>query len=126
MNGLTDEFVYTDTMGYAFTMNIVNWLSRGRVPVGAYVHYPTISTEMLARVRSRKRWHTNDDAISSSSLLSSGKLLYVFTRSFQYHGDHGVADNGSQVLPDLHVSLFPRLASRIIPDGELFVDEKPC
>ena len=64
-----------DTMGYAFTFHIVALL--GGIPVGAYVHYPTISTDMLARVRSRKAWHTNSGAISSSSVLSQAKLLYA-------------------------------------------------
>jgi len=60
-------------MGYAFTFHVVALL--GRIPVGAYVHYPTISTEMLARVKSRKKWHTNTDEISSSTTLSQIKLL---------------------------------------------------
>ena len=64
-------------MGYAFTFHVVRWLSRGTVPIAAYVHYPTISTNMLQRVKSRTRSHTNDDAISSSKVLSAGKLLYV-------------------------------------------------
>lgn len=64
-----------DTMGYAFTFHVASVV--GNVPVGAYVHYPTISTTMLARVQSRTRNVTNSDAISSSSVLSRGKLLYV-------------------------------------------------
>ena len=40
-----------DTMGYAFTFPVVVWLTRASVPIGAYVHYPTISTDMLARVQ---------------------------------------------------------------------------
>ncbi|PPR02779.1 hypothetical protein CVT26_009431 [Gymnopilus dilepis] len=56
----------------------------GRVPVGAYVHYPTISTDMLARVKSRKRWHTNADGISSSAVLSQTKLLYYRFFMFYY------------------------------------------
>ena len=35
-------------MGYAFTFHVVRLLAG--VPVGAYTHYPTISTDMLARV----------------------------------------------------------------------------
>ncbi len=62
-----------DTMGYAFTFFIVSWLCE--VPVGAYVHYPTISTDMLERVRSRKKWHTNQSRVAESSVLSSVKLL---------------------------------------------------
>ena len=65
-------------MGYAFTFHVVVLL--GRIPVGAYVHYPTISTDMLERVRTRKAWHTNSDTISSSSLLSQAKLLCVLNR----------------------------------------------
>ena len=65
--------VSVDTMGYAFTFHVVSLL--GKVPVGAYVHYPTISTDMLERVKARKRWHTNQDSISSSAVLSQAKLL---------------------------------------------------
>ncbi|KAA1472174.1 mannosyltransferase [Dentipellis sp. KUC8613] len=73
--------LYIDTMGYAFTFYAVAWLTG--VPIGAYVHYPTISTDMLARVQSRKTTHTNSDAIASSPILSRGKLLYY--RIFMYH-----------------------------------------
>lgn len=63
-------------MGYAFTFPVVSMLAG--IPVGAYIHYPTISTDMLARVKSRQHWHTNADNISSSPILSQGKILYVF------------------------------------------------
>lgn len=66
--------VSTDTMGYAFTFPLVSLICR--IPVGAYVHYPTISTDMLARVRSRKKWHTNTSVVSSSAVLSKIKLLW--------------------------------------------------
>ena len=39
--------VFVDTMGYAFTLALCKWLFP-TVPTGAYVHYPTISTDMLA------------------------------------------------------------------------------
>ncbi|TFK48788.1 mannosyltransferase [Heliocybe sulcata] len=73
--------LFIDTMGYAFTFHVVRWI--GRIPIGAYVHYPTISTDMISRVRTRKRWHTNSDSVSSSTLLSQGKLLYY--RIFMYY-----------------------------------------
>ncbi|ODV92449.1 glycosyltransferase family 4 protein [Tortispora caseinolytica NRRL Y-17796] len=37
--------IFVDTMGYAFTYPLVHWLLN--VPIFAYVHYPTISTDML-------------------------------------------------------------------------------
>ncbi|KAH9000600.1 mannosyltransferase [Lactarius hatsudake] len=73
--------LYIDTMGYAFTFHIVAWLAG--IPIGAYVHYPTISTDMLARVEARRTTYANSDAISSSTLLSRGKLMYY--RLFMYH-----------------------------------------
>lgn len=39
--------VFVDTMGYAFTLALAKWLFP-TVPTGAYVHYPTISTDMLS------------------------------------------------------------------------------
>ena len=38
--------IVVDTMGYAFTLWLSKWLFPD-VPTGAYVHYPTISTDML-------------------------------------------------------------------------------
>lgn len=38
--------VFVDTMGYAFALGLCKLLFRD-VPTGAYVHYPTISTDML-------------------------------------------------------------------------------
>jgi alpha-1,2-mannosyltransferase len=40
--------VFIDTMGYAFTLPFVS--SVLEIPTAAYVHYPTISTDMLARL----------------------------------------------------------------------------
>ncbi|KAF9262849.1 glycosyltransferase family 4 protein [Marasmius fiardii PR-910] len=80
MNKLIPD-LYIDTMGYAFTFHIVTWVAN--IPSGAYVHYPTISTDMLRRVQSRQRGHTNSSAISSSSILSLAKLIYY--RLFMYY-----------------------------------------
>ena len=38
--------VFVDTMGYAFSLGLSKFLFPG-IPTGAYVHYPTISTDML-------------------------------------------------------------------------------
>ncbi|KKA28000.1 hypothetical protein TD95_004853 [Thielaviopsis punctulata] len=39
--------IFIDTMGYAFALALCKFLFRS-VPTGAYVHYPTISTDMLS------------------------------------------------------------------------------
>lgn len=69
--------LFIDTMGYAFTFHVVSLLVG--VNVGAYVHYPTISTEMIHRVESRVALHNNSTSVSSSTLLTRGKLLYYRT-----------------------------------------------
>ncbi|KAL1837413.1 hypothetical protein VTJ49DRAFT_3805 [Mycothermus thermophilus] len=39
--------VFVDTMGYAFALGLAKWLFGKALPTAAYVHYPTISTDML-------------------------------------------------------------------------------
>ncbi|KAL2265740.1 hypothetical protein VTJ83DRAFT_6840 [Remersonia thermophila] len=39
--------VFVDTMGYAFALGLAKWLFGPGLPTAAYVHYPTISTDML-------------------------------------------------------------------------------
>ena len=39
--------IFIDTMGYSFTLALSKFLFP-RIPTGAYVHYPTISTDMLS------------------------------------------------------------------------------
>ncbi|GAA5946543.1 hypothetical protein JCM3775_004454 [Rhodotorula graminis] len=75
--------VWIDTMGYAFAYPLVKWLLG--VPVGSYTHYPTISTDMLSRVRSRTAGHTNPSSIASSAVLSRAKLVYytAFARAYR-------------------------------------------
>jgi hypothetical protein len=70
-----------DTMGYAFTFHVVSILTG--VKVGAYVHYPTISTEMIRRVESRVALHNNSASVSSSTFLTHGKLLSVLSLAFE-------------------------------------------
>ncbi|KAG8907726.1 asparagine-linked glycosylation protein [Tulasnella sp. 403] len=73
-------------MGYAFTFPLVSILGRFlyRIPIGAYVHYPTISTDMLERVRNRKTGYANKDDVTSSWLKSTAKLIYYRIFAFLY------------------------------------------
>lgn len=63
-----------DTMGYAFTYPTFRFL--GGCKVACYVHYPTISTDMLGRVSDRTATYNNNSFISNSLLLSFLKTLY--------------------------------------------------
>ncbi|KAG9046002.1 asparagine-linked glycosylation protein [Tulasnella sp. UAMH 9824] len=82
--------IYIDTMGYAFTFNLVAGLSRifGRISAGAYIHYPTISTDMLERVKSRKAGHTNEDSVAKSQWKSTAKLADEVIVNSSWTGAH--------------------------------------
>lgn len=66
--------IFIDTMGYAFTLPIFKYFAKAKV--GCYVHYPTISTDMLEKVRKRKAGYNNRRGISSSPLATYFKLWY--------------------------------------------------
>ncbi|XP_041359007.1 GDP-Man:Man(3)GlcNAc(2)-PP-Dol alpha-1,2-mannosyltransferase-like isoform X2 [Gigantopelta aegis] len=72
--------IYLETMGYAFTGPLFKYF--GGCKVGAYTHYPTISTDMIDRVSHRSRTYNNATFISGSLLLSAVKLAYY--RLFAY------------------------------------------
>lgn len=67
--------VFIDTMGYGFAYPVVRLFKR-TLPIGAYIHYPMISTDMLQRVKDRKAGHTNAANVSGSRLRSTMKLNY--------------------------------------------------
>jgi len=66
--------IFVDTMGYSFTMPLFKFC--GGSLVGCYVHYPTISTDMLAQVQSRSFSYNNRRRVAQSPLASFLKLRY--------------------------------------------------
>ncbi|SOV05122.1 related to ALG11 - required for asparagine-linked glycosylation [Ustilago sp. UG-2017a] len=90
--------VWVDTMGYAFTYPVVGLFDR-KLPIGTYVHYPVISTDMLTRVAKREAGHTNDASTANSRLRSTVKLIYYRIFALLYSWALGRADkvvaNGS-------------------------------
>ena len=61
-------------MGYSFTYPLFRFL--GQCKIACYVHYPTISTDMLGRVSQRTSAFNNNSTIAHSSVLSWFKLQY--------------------------------------------------
>ncbi|KAF9572694.1 asparagine-linked glycosylation protein [Mortierella alpina] len=66
--------IWIDTMGYAFTYPAARIF--GGCQVVAYVHYPTISSDMIGRVASRESSHNNASEVTSSSFYTGLKLIY--------------------------------------------------
>ncbi|XP_051560557.1 GDP-Man:Man(3)GlcNAc(2)-PP-Dol alpha-1,2-mannosyltransferase-like isoform X2 [Myxocyprinus asiaticus] len=89
------EFVpdlYIDSMGYTFTLPVFRYL--GGCQVGSYVHYPTISTDMLFVVRERNPRFNNAEYISSNPVLSAIKVIYYCAFALLY----GLAGSCSDVV----------------------------
>ncbi|KAJ2941101.1 hypothetical protein O0L34_g10332 [Tuta absoluta] len=66
--------IYIDTTGFAFTFPIFRYLAQ--CPVGCYVHYPTITTAMMRRVKHRVVTYNNSSLIAKNPLYTWCKLLY--------------------------------------------------
>lgn len=95
---LSVRFLLTDTTGHAFTLPIIKRVCP-EVRTGAYIHYPTVSTDMLSRVAKRRVGHTNSHAVAGSAFLSHIKVYYYRLYSIAYgwalrHAD-ALAVNGN-------------------------------
>ncbi|XP_042351243.1 GDP-Man:Man(3)GlcNAc(2)-PP-Dol alpha-1,2-mannosyltransferase-like [Plectropomus leopardus] len=84
--------LYVDSMGYAFTLPIFRYL--GGCKVASYVHYPTVSTDMLSVVRERNPRFNNADFISRNPVLSAAKVVYYCCFALLY----GLAGSCSDVI----------------------------
>ncbi|CDS43094.1 GDP Man:Man3GlcNAc2 PP Dol [Echinococcus multilocularis] len=71
--------IYLDTTGFAFTLPLFAWLLGARC--GAYVHFPTVSSDMQRRVAAR----TSDSATSynNAARIRKSRVLTIF-KQFYY------------------------------------------
>lgn len=74
--------VFFDTTGLAFNMVLFKWL--GQCKTACYVHYPTISTDMLKVVEDQTQAFNNAAWISNSIVMTKLKLLYYKIFSLLY------------------------------------------
>lgn len=81
LNGFIPD-LYIDTMGYAFTLPLFKMI--GNCKVACYVHYPTITSDMLRRVSGQVAAHNNNPYVARSPFLTAGKLLYYRLFSWIY------------------------------------------
>lgn len=73
--------IIIDSMGYSFTYPLF-WICGAKI--GCYIHYPTISTDMLEKVRNRANSFNNKGFIAKSKFLTTGKLIYYNIFSLVY------------------------------------------
>lgn len=81
--------LFVDTTGWAFTFPLARLAGS---KVACYVHYPTISTNMIERVSRGDVSYNNDQRIAGSPLKSALKLIYYKAFAFVY----GFAGSWSQ------------------------------
>lgn len=79
--------IFIDTMGYAYTLALARFLFPN-MPVGAYVHYPTISTDMLGSLDAEEGRGLN--AGSGKGVKGFLKKTYwrLFAASYSWVGGH--------------------------------------
>ena len=75
-----------DTTGYAFVIPVFRWF--GGCKTASYVHYPTVSTDMIEKVRSSESSYNNSDRISQSRVLTNLKLYYyrIYAKLYGFAG----------------------------------------
>ena len=86
--GLLAPDIFIDTMGYAFTLAFSKYLFP-KMPVGAYVHYPIISTDMLGSLDDRSGGR-GVNAGAGAGLKGKLKKQYwsLFARLYGWVGGH--------------------------------------
>lgn len=72
--------VFVDTMGYAFALSFSKLLFT-EIPSGAYVHYPTISTDMLSALSSKSE---NEGVNAGQGAGARGFLKKIYWNLFGY------------------------------------------
>lgn len=79
--------IFVDTMGYAFALGLCK-LMFPKVPTGAYVHYPTISTDMLASLDSTAPSTHGVNAGQGAGTRGAAKKIYweVFAKIYGWVG----------------------------------------
>lgn len=79
--------VLVESVGLAFIYPIARFFG---AKVIAYVHYPTISTDMINAIESRTIAFNNSSVVAKSSWLSTIKLHYykLFSRIYALFGSH--------------------------------------
>lgn len=78
--------VLIDTTGFAFTYPVFRWLAG--CTVLSYTHYPTVSTDMLAVVRSNQATYNNRSGIAQNRCFTALKIAYyrLFALAYGWAG----------------------------------------
>ncbi|KAL9185136.1 hypothetical protein ACHAXT_002913 [Thalassiosira profunda] len=111
--GVVTPHVFVDTTGCAFTFFVAKVLAGCKV--ATYVHYPTISTDMLSLVRERRPSYNNDAKIAANPLVTYAKLAYysMFAVCYGLVGSLADLTMVNSTWTKGHIQYLWRLAGKI-------------
>lgn len=71
-------------MGYGFVLPFVRLVTGGECSIGSYTHYPTVSADMVKRVRERSSAGVENGGVAGSTWRTQAKLVYyaIFTHVY--------------------------------------------
>lgn len=75
--------IYMDTTGFAFTFLIFKLFSFSKTVT--YMHYPTITNDMIKVVQNRKKSFNNNETITRITFLTRFKLIYYKIMLYLYY-----------------------------------------
>ncbi|KAM6598825.1 hypothetical protein CsatA_018434 [Cannabis sativa] len=103
---------YVDTSGYAFTYPVARIFG---CKVICYTHYPTISLDMLSRVRDRSFMYNNDAVVAKSFWLSRVKIIYytIFSWMYGFVGSHAHLAMVNSSWTQSHIQKLWKIPDRI-------------
>jgi alpha-1,2-mannosyltransferase len=104
--------VFCDTTGAAFTFLVARWMLPSTAKILAYVHYPTISTDMML-------WEWQKDRVMWKTAL---KLVYYWTFAMAY----GIVGSLSNVVMVNSTWTYNHIASLWRLSKEIHVVYPPC
>ena len=122
--GLLVPDIFIDTMGYAFSLAFSKYLFP-KMPVGAYVHYPIISTDMLGSLDDRSG-ERGVNAGAGVGLRGNIKKQYwhLFARLYGWVGSHIDVVMCNSTWTEGHITALWR--SKKTPDSFAKVIYPPC
>jgi len=106
--------IFVDSMGYAFSLPLFANLAQAKV--ASYVHYPTISTDMLDRVRKRESAFNHSGLVANNVALTKGKLIYyhLFARLYRLVGSYSQKVMVNSTWTKGHIDELWRCKSSIV------------
>ncbi|KAF2770157.1 hypothetical protein EJ03DRAFT_335789 [Teratosphaeria nubilosa] len=120
--------IYIDTMGYAFTSALSKWLFPS-VPTASYVHYPTISTDMLSSLHSEISSGQGLNAGLGKGLKGKVKQLYweYFAKLYSWVGGSVDVVMTNSTWTQTHIqALWQESRKRRGKNHEISVLYPPC